>query len=216
MSKKDDKDDAKDGKKKKGGMGKMLLLVGGVLVLGGGGAGAGIYAAQSGLLGGGGAKAHAAPAPDVPHLVPKSEEKRASLGGDGDGGHGEGGGDSGGSHGGLPTPAGQGGDKYASNYFVMDKEFTSNLLDSVHFIQVGLAVSTPYDDRVLENLKTHEIAVRSAILMTLGQTDEDQVFSVEGKRKLQQRLVKTINQVLQQKEGFGGVSNVYFTNFVVQ
>jgi flagellar FliL protein len=98
----------------------------------------------------------------------------------------------------------------------MDKEFTSNLQDSVHFVQVGLAVSTPYDDTVIANLKTNEIAVRSAILMALGDTTEDQVFTSAGKQQLQKRLAKAINDTLQQKEGFGGIGNVYFTNFVVQ
>ena len=208
----DKKDEAKP--KKKGGMMKMLMLGVGGLVLVGGGVGAGLYA--GGVVGGGAAHAED---PDKPHLVPKSEEKRAGEGG------GEGGGDHGGgeegesggeSHGGMPTPEGEGGDKYASNYYQMEKEFTSNLLDSVHFVQVGLAVSTPYDDRVIENLKTHEIAVRSAVLMSLGETSEDQVFTVEGKKQLQRRLAAAINDVLKQKEGFGGVSNVYFTNFVVQ
>lgn len=210
----DKKDDAKP--KKKGGMMKMLMLGVGGLVLVGGGVGAGLYA--GGVVGGGGA-AHAKDA-DTPSLVPKSEEKRAGAGGaEGEGGdHGGGEEGEGGeeSHEGKPTPEGEGGDKYASNYYAMEKEFTSNLLDSVHFVQVGLAVSTPYDDRVIDNLKTHEIAVRSAVLMSLGETSEDQVFTVEGKRQLQRRLAASINDVLKQKEGFGGVSNVYFTNFVVQ
>ncbi len=58
--------------------------------------------------------------------------------------------------------------------------------------------------------------MRSAILMTLGDTTEEQVYTTDGKRQLQVRLVRAINGVLKQKEGFGGVSNVYFTNFVVQ
>ena len=98
----------------------------------------------------------------------------------------------------------------------MEKDFTSNLKESVHFIQVGVAVSTPYDDTVIEHLKTNDIAVRSAVLMTLGDTTEDEVFTSPGKKQLQLRLVKAINATLQEKEGFGGVGNVYFTNFVVQ
>ena len=212
----DTKTDDAAPKKKKGMMKPLMLGVGG-LVLVGGGVGAGLYAGGAVA---GGTDAHAAEK-EKPHLVPKSEEKRAGAeGGEGgEGGHGGGEGESEGggeSHGGLPTPEGEGGDKYASTYYPMEKEFTSNLLDSVHFVQVGLAVSTPYDDRVIENLRTHEIAVRSAILMSLGETDEEQVFSVEGKKQLQRRLAVAINGVLKQKEGFGGVSNVYFTNFVVQ
>ncbi len=101
-------------------------------------------------------------------------------------------------------------------YYPLEKEFTSNLQDSVHFVQVGIAVSTPYDERVVENIKTHEIAIRSQVLMALGETTEEEVFTAEGKRQIQDRLSKAINAVLKEKEGFGGVSNVYFTNFIVQ
>ena len=58
--------------------------------------------------------------------------------------------------------------------------------------------------------------MRSAILLALSDTTEDQVFSTEGKKQLQVRLAKAINTTLKEKEGFGGVGNVYFTNFVVQ
>ena len=211
MADSDDKPDDK-GKKKKGGMGKIILFAVLGLVLVGGGVGGALFAMNAGVFGGG--KSESA-GHDGPSLVPKSEEKRASAGKGGEGGgHGEGG-EGGESHG-MPTPEGKGGDKYASNYYPLEKEFTSNLQDSVHFIQVGIAVSTPYDDRVLDNIKTHEIAIRSSVLMALGETTEEQVFRAEGKKQMQARLAKAINAVLQQKEGFGGVSNVYFTNFIVQ
>jgi flagellar FliL protein len=188
--------------KKKGGLMKMLMLGVGLLVLVGCGVAGGLFAAKAGFFGGVATKAE----PAGPKLVPKTEQKRVSASGDAK---------EGGSSGNAP-PTGVGGDKYASNYYPMDKEFTSNLQDSVHFVQVGLAVSTPYDDTVIANLKTNEIAVRSAILMALGDTTEDQVFTSAGKQQLQKRLAKAINDTLQQKEGFGGIGNVYFTNFVVQ
>ncbi len=211
--------------KKKGKMKMIVIGVVGVVVLLGGGVGAGLYAAGSGMVGGGGEKAAAHEDPNKPKLVPKSEQKHAGDaaeggehgGGEASGEHGGGeGGEASGEAHGEPTPAGHGGDPYASNYFAMEKEFTSNLQDSVHFVQVGLAVSTPYDDKVITNLKTNDIAIRSAILLALGDTPEDQVFTSAGKVQLQKRLVATINQILREKEGFGGISNVYFTNFVVQ
>lgn len=203
MAKHDDKD-ADQAPKKKGGAMKWVIIIVVTLIVIGGGVGGGLYAMQAGLFGGGhGEAAHI----EMPRLVPKSEEIR---GGGEEGGHGGGG--SSGHH----KPMGKGGDKYASNYYAMEKEFTSNLRESVHFIQVGIAISTPYDERVIENLKTHEIAVRSAVLLTLGEATEEQVFAVEGKRQMQAQLVKAVNAVLKQKEGFGGVGNVYFTNFVVQ
>lgn len=201
-------------KKKKGGMMKMMLFIVLGLVLVGGGVGGGLYA--MGMLGGSSHGAESAHSDD-PQLLPKDQEKRASAKGGGDSG-GHGGGDSGGDHGGggKATPKGEGGDKYASSYYPLEKEFTSNLADSVHFIQVGIAISTPYDERVLDNIKTHEIAIRSSVLMALGETTEEEVFTAEGKKGIQERLAKAINAVLKEKEGFGGVSNVYFTNFIVQ
>jgi flagellar FliL protein len=199
-------DKAEEKPKKKGKLGKIIVLAVGGLVLIGGGVGAGLYASGSGLVGGGHAEAGD---PDKPKLVPKSEQKRA----------GEGGGEAGDapeSKGGKPVPEGEGGAKYASNYYAMEKEFTSNLQNSVHFIQVGVAVSTPYDDTVIERLRTHDIAIRSAILMALSETSEEQVFETEGKKQLQRKLAQAINKTLEEKEGFGGVGNVYFTNFVVQ
>jgi flagellar protein FliL len=187
---------------KKKGKGKMIVMLLGAVVVAGGGTVGGLWA--TGMLGGG-AKAAV---PEGPKLVPKSEQKR---GGGADGKEGEGA-----SKGGAKPPSGQGGDQYASNYYAMDKDFTSNLQNSVHYVQVGIAVSTPYDDEVIENLKTNEIAVRSAILMALGDATEDEVTTGEGKKRLAARLVAAINTTLKQKEGFGGISNVYFTNFVVQ
>jgi flagellar FliL protein len=195
--------------KKKKGKGKLLLFVAAPLLLVGGGAGA--YGVQAGWFNAG-AGGHAGAKSNEPKLVPKSEEKRGGQGGE-HGGSGEG---EAAGHGGQATPAGEGGDKYASTYYPLEKEFTSNLQDSVHFIQVGIAVSTPYDEKVLDNIKTHEIAIRSAVLMALGETSEDQVFTAEGKKAIQGRLAGAINAVLKEKEGFGGVSNVYFTNFIVQ
>lgn len=198
--------------------GKKKLLIGAVALVAmvGGGVGAGVYAANAGLIGGGKGHAETPEMPEKPHLVPKSEQKAAAEGDEKEGGGEAKEGEEAESSGGKPTPEGQGGDQYASNYYALDKDFTSNLRDSVHVVQVGVAISTPYDDKVIENLKTNDIAVRSAVLLALGDTPEEQVFTSDGKRQLQARLVKAINATLQQKEGFGGVGNVYFTSFVVQ
>lgn len=203
-----DKPAADAAPKKKGKLGKIIILVVGLVVLVGGGIAGGLYLGKS---------ASAEPAEEHgPKLVPKSEQKRAGEGGGEEGGHGGGEGEEHAPVEGRPTPKGEGGDKFASNYYAMPKEFTSNLKESVHFIQVGVAISTPYDETVIENLKTNDIAVRSAILMALGDTSEDQVFTSEGKQQLARRLTAAINATLKQKEGFGGIGNTYFTSFVVQ
>lgn len=199
-----------DAAPKKGRLGKLLVMGAGVAVLLGGGIGAGLYAANSGLVGGG----HGAADDGKPKLVPKAQQKRGGDDKAGSSGHGEA--EASSPQEGKPVPHGGAGERFASNYYAIEKEFTSNLRDSAHMVQVGIAVSTPYDDTVIDNLKTNEIAVRSAVLMALGDAAEEQVFSSEGKTALQKRIAKAINETLEQKEGFGGISNVYFTNFVVQ
>ena len=191
-------------KKKKGKKGIVMIL--GALILAGAGVGGGVFLATSGMIGGG-HDAAADPKKDFPKLLPKGSKPKTAEGEGGEGGDHGGGGEGG---------SAAEGPKYESSYFQLEKEFTTNLKESTHLMQLGIAVSTPYDDKVIAHLKAHELALRSAVLTEINNTDEERIFSAEGKKDLQQRLVKAINAVLKEKEGFGGVANVYFTNFIVQ
>ncbi len=111
---------------------------------------------------------------------------------------------------------GDGGNKYRTTYFSFSDDFTSNLQGSSGLVQLSLAASTHRDGRVLMWLKKHELAVRSAILIVLADTPEEEVLNPEGKKRLQRRIADAINNVLIEAEGFGGVENVYFRNFLVQ
>lgn len=193
--------------KKKGGMKKIIVTVLGTLIVLGAGVGGGVYAARAGFVGG--VKGGPAEDPNRPKLVKKGEGKKAAAEGD----------KSAADAGVTSTSHAAGdtdGEPYETTYYQMDKEFTANLRDSPHFVQVGLALSTNYDERVVENVKNNEIPVRSAILMTLSDADENAVFTEDGKKALAERLKRSVNDVLIQKEGFGGIGNVYFTSFVVQ
>ena len=83
-------------------------------------------------------------------------------------------------------------------------------------VQVSIAASTHYDGRVLMWLAEHETALRSRILAELAATSEEDLASIKGKEELQQRLTKALNEVLEEREGFGGVDSVYFRSFIVQ
>jgi len=111
---------------------------------------------------------------------------------------------------------GVGGSPYRTSYYSFAEEFTSNLRSSGHFVQLSLAASTNYDGRVLMWMKKHELAIRSAILIVLADTSEEEAYSVDGKARLQKRLTAAINKVLTQNEGFGGVKDVLFKSYIVQ
>ena len=50
----------------------------------------------------------------------------------------------------------------------------------------------------------------------LAQQDAEQLNSPQGKAKLRKALKDSINNVLHQREGFGGIDDVYFTSFIIQ
>lgn len=193
---KSEKDGEGGGRSGKGGM--IKIAIGAVLLLGLGAGGA--YGAFAmGLLGGGGEAE-----PDIPKLVLKSEEDPYTLPGaekEKD----------------AAAPVyGEGGSKYRTAYYSFEESFTSNLADSAGLVQLELAVSTRHDGRVLQWVKNHELAIRSAILAQLAATSETEVYDVAGKERLAKRLTKAINAVLEENEGFGGIDAVHFRGFLVQ
>lgn len=115
-----------------------------------------------------------------------------------------------------PDVDGDGGSAYRTSYFSFGEEFTSNLKQSDALVQIGLAASTRHDGRVLIWLRKHELAVRSALLAVLADTPEEEIYTVEGKRRLQKRLTGAINRVLIEAEGFGGIDAVYFRTLIIQ
>ena len=192
MSKKKSAEDAAEAKPKSG---KIKLVIGAVLLLGLGAGGA-YGAVATGLVG----SAHADTGPDVPQLVGKGEADPYAPADD------------------APVAAvhGEGGSEYRTAYYSFEEGFTSNLRDSPGLVQLSLAASTRHDGRVIQWLELHELAIRSAILVELANTVEDDVFTVEGKDRLQQRLAAAINNVLEEQEGFGGVDAVHFRTFLIQ
>ncbi|MEE4201615.1 flagellar basal body-associated FliL family protein [Erythrobacter sp.] len=181
--------------KGKGGIVKIALAMAAVLALGAGGA----YGAfASGLLGSTGNEG-----PNEPQLVRKGESDpyEVELAGSGDAG---------------PIVYGDGGSEYRTAYYSFSDSFTSNLEGGPALIQVDLAASTRRDGRVLQWLHNHELAIRSAILIQLAATSEEDIYSPDGKEQLSQRLAEAINGVLEQEEGFGGIDAVHFKGLLVQ
>jgi flagellar protein FliL len=186
--------------KKKGGAKKVLLIVVGAIVLVGGGVGAGLYASGMGLTGN-----HAkAEDPNIPKLVPKEGVEGVDAHAAPKGKH---------AAGEEPSPDPT---KYQVTFYPIEQSFTSNLRDSDGFVQLGIGVSTFYDNRVIENLKKNDMPVRSAVLLTLADQDAFVITTPEGKKMLQRALKDAINDVLKSREGFGGVDSVYFTSFIIQ
>ena len=105
---------------------------------------------------------------------------------------------------------------FVTTYFEFPGTFTTNLRSSRKFLQVGLGVSTQYDDTVMANVDTHQVALRSEILGIMSEFTAEDIQGIEGRNKLALAFRDAINAKLEEVEGFGGVEHVHFTSFVLQ
>jgi flagellar protein FliL len=106
--------------------------------------------------------------------------------------------------------------KFEITYIALEQSFTANLADGAGFVQLGISLATYYDGKVVQNIERQAVPIRSSVLMVLSQQDAAVLSTPQGKQMLQRDLTHAINDVLRQKEGFGGIDNVYFTNLVIQ
>jgi flagellar protein FliL len=185
---------------------KLLLLSLGAILLAGGGAGVGLY------LSGGVTGKQVHEDPNRPKLVERSDEP-AEPAGEGEGGE---------------TALKEGTvsvkndrapvdpKKFEVTYVGLEQSFTANLADGAGFVQLGLSLATYYDGKVIQNIRRQSVPIRSAVLMILSQQDAAVLSTPQGKQLLQRDLTHAINHVLREKEGFGGIDNVYFSNLVIQ
>lgn len=106
--------------------------------------------------------------------------------------------------------------RFEYRYHEYDRELLANLTNSRKVMQVQVAFMTRYDDRVINNLKKHEFALRSVALDVMRQTTEVDLEKPDFRKQLSEKLRTELNAVLEKFEDFGGIEEVYFTSFVVQ
>jgi len=114
---------------------------------------------------------------------------------------------------GKPVPKEE---KFVTSYYEFPTAFTTNLKNSRKFVQAGLGIGTQYDASVIENLKKHELAIRSEVLLILADQTEADLIGIENRKKVQDKIRDGINMILIERERFGGIENVFFTTLVMQ
>ena len=107
-------------------------------------------------------------------------------------------------------------DAYETTYFEFPGDFTTNLKGSRKFLQVSVGVSTQYDEKVMELVDSHQLALRSEILSTISDFTEEDISGSDGKKKLSERLMVVLNKKLEALDEFPGIEDVYFTAFILQ
>ncbi len=107
-------------------------------------------------------------------------------------------------------------ERFDFNYFQMEREFLVNITGSKRVMSIQVAVMTRYDQRVVDNIKKHEFALRSAMMDVMRQSQESDVNKPEFRVELAKKLRDAMNSLLEKYEEFGGVEDVFFTSFIIQ
>lgn len=108
--------------------------------------------------------------------------------------------------------------RFEKSYMDLDekKALVANVAGSRKVMQVNLSLMTTYDDRVFKNVEKHRAALRSGALDVLRLTTEADLTRAEFRAELAVRLREKINSELERLENFGGIEEVFFTEFVFQ
>ena len=107
-------------------------------------------------------------------------------------------------------------EKFLTTYYEFPGNFTTNLRESKKFLQVTVGVSTQYDEEVMVNVESHQLAMRGIILGVMSEYSDLDVAGRDGKQALADSIRDALNEFLIDKEGFGGVEGIHFTSFVIQ
>lgn len=107
-------------------------------------------------------------------------------------------------------------DTFVTSYYTFPDNFTTNLKGSKAFLQISVGVSTQYDETVIENVESHQLALRSEVLGTVSEFSVEQIEGKTGRDELAEKIKDAMNERLEELEGFGGVEGVFFTSFVLQ
>ena len=106
--------------------------------------------------------------------------------------------------------------RFEHRYYELAKPFVSNVANSRKVMSATVAIMTQYDEQVIVNVEKHEFALRSASLDVMRQHTEDDLKKPEFRVELAEKIRITMNALLERYEDFGGIDEVYFTEFVVQ
>jgi flagellar FliL protein len=106
--------------------------------------------------------------------------------------------------------------RFEYTYMQIEREFLVNVSGSKKVMSVQIAVMTHYDDRVFENVKKHDFALRSGVMDVMRLTTDADLAKPDFRKELAVKIRDSMNTMLEKYEDFGGIEEIHFTNFIVQ
>lgn len=105
-----------------------------------------------------------------------------------------------------------------AKYFELSPPFVVNLQDTgkrIRFLQARIQILA-YGNKKIEIVKTHDAAVRDALITLLSAQKREDISTAKKKKALQEKALKTVQKVLKEETGRQQIEGLYFTSFVVQ
>jgi len=105
-----------------------------------------------------------------------------------------------------------------AKYFELSPPFVVNLQDTgkrIRFLQARIQILA-YGNAKIEIVKTHDAAVRDALITLLSAQTREDISTAKKKKALQEKALKTVQKVLKEETGRQQIEGLYFTSFVVQ
>lgn len=100
-------------------------------------------------------------------------------------------------------------------YYELERKFLVDLKGSKKVMSVQIAIMTRYDERVVENIKKHDFALRAAIMDSMRMTTEADLAKPDFRPDLAKKIAVVMNTLLEKYEDFGGIEEVNFTDLSI-
>ncbi|MFT2110258.1 flagellar basal body-associated FliL family protein [Marinomonas sp. 2405UD68-3] len=102
-------------------------------------------------------------------------------------------------------------------YLELDPAFVIDFIvaNKQRYLQLNLTVKSR-DQTQIDEIKIHMPLIRNSLVLLFASQSFEELQTLEGKMALKAASVESINNILTQETGSGGVEDVLFTNFVMQ
>lgn len=104
-----------------------------------------------------------------------------------------------------------------SIYLELDEPFVVDFMvnGKQRYLQLEMTIKSK-DQAQIDAVKVHMPLIRNSLVLLLSSQSFDALQTMDGKAALKQAALDSINGILQQETGSGGIDGVLFTNFVMQ
>ncbi len=104
-----------------------------------------------------------------------------------------------------------------SIYLELDSPFVVDFMVSgkQRYLQLNMTLKSR-DAEQIDAVKVHMPLIRNSLVLLFSSQSFDELQTLEGKKALKEAAVASVNSILEQETGRGGMDDALFTNFVMQ